>query len=125
MEGWVVVGGNGMQGDAQQLGLDHSMLGEGGVEVRWMERIETIPEGDVRGRWLLGLERDQAMDRVDDVEWLTPQQELPSEGRSVELTIGQAHTRMVTRPSAGSAPRTTRTSNGLSQISDSVSSPDP
>ena len=86
MEGGVIVGGNGMQGDAQQLGLDRSLLGEGGVEVRWIERVETIPQGDVRGRRLLGLEGDQAMDRVDDVEWLTPQQELPREGRPVELS---------------------------------------
>ena len=44
---------------------------------------------------LLRLEGDQAMDRVDDVERLAPQQELPGEGRSVELSSGHVHPRMV------------------------------
>ena len=40
------------------------------------------------------------MDRVDDVDWLAPQQELPSEGRSVELSSGNVHARIVTQERA-------------------------
>jgi hypothetical protein len=93
-----------MQRDPHQLSLHDALLGEGGVEVRGIERIEPIPERDVRGRRLLRLKCDQAMDRVDDVEWLAPQQELPSEGRSVELSSGNVHTRMVTQARAAAAP---------------------
>src|SRR5215204_1755608 len=97
MEGRVVVGGNGMQRDPHQLSLHDALFCERGVEVRGIERIEPIPERDVRGRRLLRLKCDQAMDCVDDVEWLAPQQELSSEGRSIELSSRNVHTRMVTQ----------------------------
>ena len=106
MDDRVVLGGDGMQRDPHQLVLHHGLLGEGGVEVRGIERIEPVPQRDVRGRGLLRLQGDQAMDRVGDVERLAPQQELPGEGRSVELSSGDVHAPMVTQAvRRGAVPR--------------------
>ena len=105
MDDGVVLGGDGMQRDPHQLVLHHGLLGEGGVEVRRIERIEPVPQRDVRGRGLLRLEGDQAMDRVGDAESLAPQQELPGERRSVELSSGEVHAPMVPQARGGKRAR--------------------
>ena len=105
VEGRVVVGRDRVQRDPQQLGLDDVLGGEGRVEVGRVERIDPVPECDVRRGRFLRLERDDPMDRIDDADRLAPEQKLPRKGRSVEQTSGEGHGR---NPRGQSRARCTR-----------------
>ena len=68
MEGRVVGGGDGMERDPQELGLDDRLVRERGVEVGWIEALDPVPQRDVGRRRFLRLERDDATDRLDDLD---------------------------------------------------------
>ena len=91
MEGGVVVGGDGVERDAQELRLDDVLRGKGGVQLRGVEGSKPIPERDVRRGGLLRLQRDDPPDALDGIERLAPKQELAAQGGPVELPGGEAH----------------------------------
>ncbi len=62
------------------------MVGECLVELGGIERLDPVPECEVGRRGLLGLERHDPLDRVDDGQALAMQQHLPGERGAVELT---------------------------------------
>ena len=84
----IVADVDGVQGDPNQRGLDHVAGGEGAVEVSGVEVADPVPQGDVRRRWLLGLEGDDAAYRIGHARRLAMQQQLAGEGRPVEAAGG-------------------------------------
>ena len=84
----IVADVDGVQGDPHQRGLDHVAGGEGAVEVSGVEVADPVPQGDVRRRWLLGLEGDDAAYRIGRARRLAVQQQLAGEGRPVEAAGG-------------------------------------
>ena len=64
VEGRVVLGMHGVQGDAHEGRLDHRLGGEGGVQAGRVEAVEPVPQGEVGRRGLLGLEGDDAANGV-------------------------------------------------------------
>jgi hypothetical protein len=87
-----VRGVHGVQRDAYQCRLDHRAVGECEVEVGRIEVGQPIPQGEIRRRGLLRLQRDRVADGVDDLYRFTTQQHLPAERGPVELSFGEAHT---------------------------------
>ncbi len=91
MEGRIVGHVHGVERYPHQLALDDGVLGEGAVEVDGVERVEPIPESDVRRRGLLGLQRDDPVHGIDHAQLLAAKQQLPAKGGPVELPGREPH----------------------------------
>ena len=95
VEGRVVVGGDGVEGDAHDRCLHDRPVGEGVVEARAVEPFDAVPQPEVRRGGLLRLQRDDPAHGVGRVDRLPPQQQLPRQRRPVQLGGGQRHARQV------------------------------
>ena len=84
---------DGVQGEAYQGRLDHGPVDEGRVQVGRVEGGQPIPQGEVRRRGLLRLDRYDAANGLDDAKRLPVQEQLAPERGPVELSRGEGHAR--------------------------------
>ena len=87
----VVVTGDGVQGEPQQLRLHDGLGGEGDVEVGRVEAGDAVPQREVRRGGFLRLDRHDAAHGVDDGRRLPRQEQLAGEGGAVQLPPRQRH----------------------------------
>ena len=96
VEGRVVGDVHRVQGDPHQLTLHDRVVGERAVEVGRVEASQPIPQREVGRRWFLRLQRDHAMDGLDDTEQFATEQHLTAQRRAVELPRSEPHSRTCT-----------------------------
>ena len=116
----VVVEDHGVQRDPHQRRLDDGVRREGGVEVVRPEPADPVPQGDVRGGRLLGLQGDDPADRLDDVRAPPAQQLLAGEGGAVQLAGGQGHRPVIV---AHDAPWPRRSGDEVVRVGELVRAP--
>ena len=96
-----------VKGQPNERGLDHLVAREAGVEICRVEPRDAVPQRDVGRRRLLGLNRDDATDRLRHRQRLPRQQQLALERRPIQLAGGDRRPRTskidVLSPSSGRA----------------------
>lgn len=102
---------DGMQRDSHERGLHDRPIGKRPVEVRGDEAGDPVPEGHVRRRRLLRLDRGDPPDRLIDGDRLPSEQQLAVERGTIELPEGQGHARMVATGPAPKLPGCTGSTN--------------
>ena len=85
----ILAGRDKVQGRAHQRRLYDLPAVDSTRELIALKARKTRPERDIRGRRPLTLKAAQTLDRVDDIDFLAFQQELPRQERAIQLTNGE------------------------------------
>ena len=90
----VVQGVHGVQRDPQQRCLDHRTVGERPVERGGIEVCNAVPQRKIGRRRFLRLQRQDTPNGVADNERRTAQEQLAVEGRPVDPSCAETHSRL-------------------------------